>query len=228
MKIRKTCFQDNRNDAIELLYSCWSMERRFGVLRGGHMVKRKGVVASFAPHVGFDTSFTERTGGGKAVPIRLAVAKLLRGSAPLALVVAGGLAVFPQASHAQDECRTTDGIEFVCVDDGAAATDGQSVTGSAVTVQIHPGFEVNTLDQNAINVETSNGVAIDQSAGSSITGSDTGLSVNNRMGALNLFSMGNVTGANGSGIYAYQLGYVTSDTLTIDVSGSLVGGSYGI
>ncbi|NVE94937.1 hypothetical protein [Altererythrobacter lutimaris] len=200
------------------------------MLRGGRVTKFKGEAANYSPELAVVAVPSEQSAaaGGGSTTLTLGLARrLLHWSvAPVALL-AGASPAFAQD---QDACVEGDPGEFVCQDNGDAATDTQDLSSDGdVTVSIEDGFEIDTSGTggDAIDIEYSNGsVTIEQASGSStITGDQYGIDVFNAYGSIVITTGGDVTGFGNDGIFADTSGGAADgSSITIDTTAGAVAG----
>ncbi len=201
------------------------------IAKGGRMTKFRGMAASRAPGAAIGSSFGRLTAAlGSSVSARaLSVrtfAIVLAATPPLALSVTGAGA---------GVCVETPGGSgiFVCSGPANAGVDVtqnlSSPAGGDLVVTTAPGFGIDNTGGLAINLDNAVGggnITFTDSNGSAITGSTSGMDVDNFGSGFTLITTtGAVTGTAGDGI---DVNNVNGTSLTIDAQGQVIGDNYGI
>ena len=156
------------------------------LLRGGHVIRRKGGAASMIPQI---------------AELRLSVSST---AISAALMFGAGLVGTPAAlAGTCVETALGSGI-FECSDPADAGTDTtQILFGAPVSVTTQAGFGITTAAGDAFIINGTNGTSFNDAEASVITGQQNGISANNTItGSLTLTSSGTVTGLNGDGVAA--------------------------
>ena len=156
------------------------------LLRGGHVIRRKGGAASMIPQI---------------AELRLSVSST---AISAALMFGAGLVGTPAAlAGTCVETALGSGI-FECSDPADAGTDTtQILFGAPVSVTTQAGFGITTAAGDAFIINGTNGTSLNDAEASVITGQQNGISANNTItGSLTLTSSGTVTGLNGDGVAA--------------------------
>ncbi|WP_390585925.1 beta strand repeat-containing protein [Erythrobacter sp. MTPC3] len=191
----------------------WSV---MAMLRGGRVTKLKGQTGSYSPQLGEFAEITQPSIWAALSTGALARQALMVGAAPAAIL----LGTAPAA--AQDDCVEGPPGEFVCEDNGAAATVTQNVNG---TVDIEDGFEVDTSAGagDAMSV-TGTDITVSQISGTStLLGFDNGLRVISGGGTVVIDTAGPITGLNSNGLLARNYGGTSLSITATDVSGGTNG-----
>lgn len=177
------------------------------MLRGGRLVKRKGQVISFAPHVGHLVSVSHGV-----LAVGLALGATLLGSGP---AIAGTCSPLNPAPDSTVTCSGP-----------VAADTTQTITGQQVTVVTTPDFAISTSAGDAIAINSSNsyssafGLNFTDDNASQITATAGSAMVVNSTGDAAITTNGILTGS-ANGLQLTQNG--SGGAVTIDSTGTIVG-----
>ncbi len=178
------------------------------MLRGGRLVKRKGQVLSFAPHVG---QLSSVSCGALATSFVLGAA--LFGATPAIAGTCDPLTPTPNPDGSAVTCSAP-------ADD--AIDETQVIVGQQLTVTTAPGFGISTSAGDGLNFNVASGynsgLTFVDTNESQITAAETALS-GNAVGTTTITSNGALDG----GTYGIKFAVASVGSLTIDSTGSVNG-----